>query len=191
MEALAPILAWLPEEPWALALALAALTLLVEDAAIAAGVALSGAGMIDFGAALAAVGLGIAVGDLLLYGGGAWAERLSWLRRRLPGAERLATVRDRLQRHLVLAVLVARVVPGLRLVTYTAAGLLRVPFGRFALLVTLAVAVWTVLLFALADAAGAGLAAAGLGPWGTAAVLFLLLTAVTLITGRLAGRLRP
>ncbi len=192
MEALAAIMDWLPAEPWALALALAALTLLVEDGAIAAGVALAGAGSIDFTLALTAVALGIAGGDLLLYGGGRWAERIAWVRRRLPGAERLARARAALERHMAAAVVVARIVPGLRLVTYTAAGALGVPFRRFALLVGVAVAVWTALLFHLADAAGTGLAMAfGLGPWGVAASLFLLLTGITLLAARLARRMAP
>lgn len=192
MDLVAPLLDRLPMEPWALAFGLAALTLLVEDGAVAAGVALSGAGLIDFGTALTAVALGIALGDLLLYGTGRWAQGAGPLRRRLPASDRLDRARGRLERHLISAVIVARIVPGLRLVTYTAAGVLRVPFLRFALLVSGAVAVWTGLLFVLADAAGAGLAVAfGMGPWTVAAVLFLTVGSVVLVAGRLAGRVGP
>jgi len=40
-------------------------------------------------------------------------------------------------------VLLARVIPGLRLVTYTACGFVRVPLLRFSAWVLLAVALWT------------------------------------------------
>jgi membrane protein DedA with SNARE-associated domain len=55
-------------------------------------------------------------------------------------------------------VLLARVIPGLRLLTYTAAGFLRVPFWPFSSWVMVAVSVWTIALFWFSSALGHHLA---------------------------------
>lgn len=143
--------------PAVIAAVLALTTLLLEDVAIAAGVALATQGAISWGLSLAAVGGGIALGDLGLYGLGLAATRVPWLRRRCVG-ERSVWARQQIQRRLPSAVLVARVVPGLRLVTYTACGFLRVPLLRFSAWVLLAVALWTLGLYALSVAVGQALA---------------------------------
>lgn len=144
--------------PGAIALALALTTLLVEDVAIAAGAALAARGSISWELALLAVGGGIALGDLGLYGLGALARRLPFLRRRYIGP-RTPVLREQLARRLPSAVLLARVIPGLRLVTYTASGFLRVSLPAFSLWVSVAVAAWTAGLFALGHAFGAWLTA--------------------------------
>jgi membrane protein DedA with SNARE-associated domain len=144
-------------DPWVVALALVLTTLLLEDVAIAAGVALATQGTISWGLSLAAVGGGIAGGDLGLYALGIGATRVPWLQRRYVG-ERSAWAREQVTRRLPSAVLLARVIPGLRLVTYTACGFLRVPFAPFSLWVLVAVALWTVALYGLSLAIGAGLA---------------------------------
>lgn len=144
-------------DPWVIALALVLTTLLLEDVAIAAGVALATQGTISWELSLAAVGGGIACGDLGLYALGIGATRMPWLRRRYIG-ERSAWARERLTRGLPSAVLLARVIPGLRLVTYTACGFLRIPLVPFAAWVFLAVALWTGALYGLSLAIGAALA---------------------------------
>ena len=144
-------------EPWVIALALVLTTLLLEDVAIAAGVALAAQGTISWGLSFAAVGGGIAGGDLGLYALGIGATRVPWLQRRCVG-ERSAWARDQVTRRLPSAVLLARVIPGLRLVTYTACGFLRVPFPAFSLWVLLAVTLWTGALYGLSLAVGAWLA---------------------------------
>lgn len=139
--------------PWAIVLALALTTLLVEDLAIAAGVAVAAQGSLSWGASFGAVAAGIAIGDVGLYALGLGATRLAWLRARVrPG--RGLVLRERLVRHLPSAVLLARVIPGLRLVTYTASGWLRVPLLPFCAWVALAVAAWTAGLYALSAALG-------------------------------------
>lgn len=143
--------------PAAIAVALALTTLLLEDLAIAAGVALAAQGLIGWPLSFAAVAGGIALGDLGLYGTGLLARRLPWLRRRTVG-DRAEWARAQITGRLASAVMLARVIPGLRLVTYTACGLLRVPFGAFAAWVMLAVALWTAGLYALAAAIGRQLA---------------------------------
>ena len=142
--------------PWVIVLVLVVTTFLLEDVAIAAGVALAAHGVISWPLSLAAVGGGIALGDVGLYAAGLGAHRIGWLRRRFIG-NRSLRAREQLERQLPSAVLIARVVPGLRLLTYTACGFVRVPIGRFTVWVLVAVAMWTGLLYALSVAVGAAL----------------------------------
>ena len=139
--------------PGVIALVLALTTLLLEDLAIAAGVALATQGLISWSLSLAAVGGGIALGDLGLYALGLGATRLPWLRRRYVGDKSL-WARDQITSRLATAVLLARVIPGLRLATYTACGFVRVPFWPFTAWVLLAVSLWTLGLYALSAAIG-------------------------------------
>ena len=143
--------------PAVIALVLALTTLLVEDLAIAAGVALATQGSISWGLSLGAVGGGIAIGDLGLYGLGLAATRVPWLQRRYVGA-RSDWARGQITRRLGSAMLVARVVPGLRLVTYTTCGFVRVPLLPFTAWVLVAVALWTLGLYGLSVAIGQTLA---------------------------------
>jgi len=143
--------------PAVVALVLALTTLLLEDVAIAAGVALATQGLISWELSLAAVAGGIALGDLGLYALGGAARRVPGLHRRFVG-DKSSWARQQLQRRLPSAVLLARVVPGLRLATYTACGFVRVPFAPFTAWVLLAVALWTAGLYALSAAIGAALA---------------------------------
>jgi membrane protein DedA with SNARE-associated domain len=128
--------------PWLVCSALALTTLLVEDLAIAAGVAVAAQGLLAWELSFAAVALGIAAGDIALYGLGVAAARAAWLPRRLPRL-RSALQPGALRQNLPTAVLLARVIPGLRLITYTACGFVRVPLLRFSAWVLLAVALWT------------------------------------------------
>ncbi len=143
--------------PGVIALVLALTTLLVEDLAIAAGVALATQGAISWGLSLGAVGGGIAIGDLGLYGLGLAATRVPWLQRRYLGAKS-DWARGQIVRRLSSAVLVARVVPGLRLLTYTTCGFVRIPLLPFTAWVLTAVSLWTVGLYALSVAVGQTLA---------------------------------
>ena len=176
--------------PWVIALGLAALTLLLEDAAIAAGILLAGDGTIGWPLAFAAVAGGIAGGDMLLYLLGAAARQVPLVRRHLVDARRAERLRHLLDRNVVTAVLIARVVPGMRLALYTACGLFSLPFALFALLVSAAVAVWTGLLFWLGSA-GAVLARQWGAPvWPAAVTLFVLLSLAPILTRRLAAVIR-
>jgi membrane protein DedA with SNARE-associated domain len=143
--------------PGVIAVVLALTTLLLEDLAIAAGVALATQGLIGWGLSLAAVGGGIAAGDIGLYGLGLAATRVSWLRTRYVG-EKSDWARGQIVRRLSSAVLLARVVPGLRLATYTTCGFVRVPLAPFTAWVLLAVGLWTLGLYLLSAAIGQALA---------------------------------
>lgn len=143
--------------PALIALALALTTLLLEDLAIAAGVALATQGLIGWPLSLLAVGGGIALGDLGLYALGLGARRVPWLERRYVG-EKSLRLRGRIESQLPSAVLLARVIPGLRLATYTACGFVRVRFAPFTAWVLLAVALWTLGLYGASVAIGRQLA---------------------------------
>jgi membrane protein DedA with SNARE-associated domain len=143
--------------PAVVAVALALTTLLLEDLAIAAGAALATQGLISWELAFAAVAGGIAVGDWGLYALGAAARRVRWLRRRYIG-ERSVRLSSALSQRLFSAVMLARVIPGLRLLTYTACGFLQAPLLAFLLWVLLAVSLWTAGLFVVASAIGQQLA---------------------------------
>lgn len=176
--------------PGAVALALALTTLLVEDLAIAAGAALAARGSISWELALLAVGGGIALGDLGLYGLGVAARRLPFLRRRYIGP-RTPLLRERLSSRLPSAVLLARVIPGLRLLTYTASGFLRVSLPAFSLWVAIAVSVWTAGLFAIGHAFGAWLTATLQVPAPLAVALPIVLLALVLPLLRRRGANSP
>ena len=161
--------------PGVIALALALTTLLLEDLAIAAGVALATQGLISWPLSLVAVGGGIALGDLGLYGLGLASSRLPWLRRYSVTPKSL-WARGHLGQRLPSAVLLARAIPGLRLATYTACGFLRVPLLPFAAWVLLAVSLWTLGLYVLSAAIGQALSRQlGLQPAVAVALPILLL----------------
>jgi membrane protein DedA with SNARE-associated domain len=162
--------------PGSIALALALGTLLLEDLAIAAGVAFATQGLISWELSLLAVGGGIALGDLGLYALGRAAHRLPALRRR--SAHALSQHLSALLTHrLPAVVLLARVVPGLRLPAYTACGFMRVPPAPFTAWVLASVALWTLALYALGLALGPALA----GPLGLPPALAVALPIVLLV----------
>lgn len=169
--------------PWVIALVLALTTLLVEDLAIAAGVAVAAQGSLSWGASFAAVAAGIALGDVALYALGAAATRHAWLQRRFVPAQRDA-LRERLARRLPSAVLLARVIPGLRLLTYTASGLLRVPLAPFCAWVALAVLLWTAGLYAASAALGHAIAQRFGVPVTVGVALPLIVLALVMPLGR-------
>ncbi len=174
--------------PAVIALALALTTLLLEDLAIAAGVALATQGLISWELSLAAVGGGIALGDLGLYALGLGATRVPWLRQRYVG-DRSTWAREQIMRRLPSAVMLARVVPGLRLATYTACGFVRVPILPFTAWVLLAVTLWTVGLYGLSAAIGQALARhLGLPPPLAVAIPILVLAAAVPLVRHLRTR---
>lgn len=176
--------------PWTIALGLAVLTLVLEDAAIAAGVLLVGDGAIGLPLAFLAVAGGIASGDMLLYLLGAAARRIPFIRHRIECGPHAQRAHRLLMRHQAIAVVIGRVVPGLRLAIYTVFGLVRAPFVPFALLVLAAVAIWTGALFWLGGA-GVSLAQRWGVPVGPAAVaFFVLLSLVPMLVRRAAAATR-
>ena len=174
--------------PWLIATVLALTTLLLEDLAIAAGVALATQGVIGWTLSMAAVGGGIAAGDVGLYALGLGATRIPWLHRRYVG-QRTLWAQHKLVQRLPSAVLLARVIPGLRLLTYTACGFVRVPLGRFCAWVVMAVTLWTVGLYGLSVAIGQHIAQRlGVSPPIAVALPILLLAAAVPLWRRVVQR---
>lgn len=140
-------------------LLLAAATLVSEDlTAISAGL-LVAQGRIGFVAAAAACFAGILIGDVLLF----WAGRLlgrPWTRRApfrwFLTEERIEASSAWLRRRGAAVIFASRFMPGLRLPTYFAAGVLRTGFLRFLTYFAAAVAVWTPLLVGLSSWLGEG-----------------------------------
>jgi membrane protein DedA with SNARE-associated domain len=142
---------------WLILLSLAVATFVLEDAAIAAGAALAAHGTILWIDAFCAVAGGIALGDLGLYGLGLAARSVPWLHRRYI-SDQPNMLKESLEPRLWSAVLLARVIPGLRLVTYTVCGFARVRLLSFCLAVVMAVALWTAGLFWFTASLGAVIA---------------------------------
>lgn len=126
-----------------LLLLLALATLVSEDfTCIATGLLVS-RGTIGFLPGTLACFVGIVAGDLLLYGAGRWIGR-TWAWARFRRAS------DWLTRRGPIVVLTSRFVPGSRLPTYVAAGVLHTPFLPFAGYFLLAAGLWTPLLVGVA-----------------------------------------
>ncbi len=141
---------------WQKSLAAAAGTLVLEDpTAIACGLLVAD-GHMSFATALVGLAGGIAAGDwgLYLLGRAAGPRLLRW---GLVSETRLTRASSTFRRGLVRTLVLSRFVPGLRLPTYIAAGVLRAPAWRFVTISALASIVWTLLLLTLATLIGESL----------------------------------
>jgi membrane protein DedA with SNARE-associated domain/pimeloyl-ACP methyl ester carboxylesterase len=125
---------------------LAVATFVSEDLATIGAGLLVAHGRLSFAAATLACFLGIFFGDLLLF----WAGRVLGRRAlRLPplswwlSEESLAQSSAWFARRGAAVILLSRVLPGTRLPTYVAAGVLRTSFWRFAAYFAFACALWT------------------------------------------------
>lgn len=139
-------------------LLLAAATLVSEDlTCIGAGV-MAAQGRIDFAAAAFACFLGIYVGDILLFFAGRYLGRPALHRAPLKWFLKSADVEKSsawFSRNGMAVIAASRFLPGARLPTYFAAGVLKTQFWRFALYFFLAAAVWTPILVGLSAVLGA------------------------------------
>ncbi len=171
-------------QPWVICIVLILTTFLLEDLAIAVAAVLAVQGLLSWELAVAAVAAGIALGDLGLYGLGVAANRVPALRRRLIDG-RGRWMGEQIARRYAGAIVLARVVPGLRLVTYTACGFYRLPFAPFCLWVVLAVVAWTGGLMWLSASIGAVLSEAlGIPPALAVALPIVLLALVLMLWSR-------
>ena len=121
-------------------------TFVLEDAATVLAAVRSEEGAIPIPVALAALYVGIVIGDIGLYGLGAASRRVGVLRRWLPD-ERTRPAREWICKRVFRVVLVCRFLPGMRLPTYTACGFFRANLKKFALAAVLATLMWTSALF--------------------------------------------
>ncbi len=110
---------------------------------------LAAKGEISSAVAFPALGIGIFIGENLLFGMGRLARIYPFFRR-LVDHERLTTLKEWVDQHIFSVVFITRFLPGFRLAIYFAYGFFGVPFIRFVVPSLLAVALWTGLLFILA-----------------------------------------
>ena len=141
-------LVYLGTNPLIVALVIVVATFILEDAATVAAAMLASDGVLPISLALMALIVGIVLGDVGLYGLGRLSTKSAWVRRLL---ERRKTIdiRNFMAQRLVPMVFAARFIPGTRFPSYTASGLLGLPFWRFASAAFVAVLLQTSLLFAL------------------------------------------
>jgi len=152
-EWLAQALALLSDSPPLQGILAGLATFVLEDPTTIGCGLLVAEGKMAFATALIGVSAGIAVGDVGLYGAGRLlGPRVVGHGPLTPGRIRRAS--SWFQRNLVLAVLVSRFVPGMRLPTYVSAGVLRAPLGRFVAVAVGASLVWTLVLLHLTIAVG-------------------------------------
>jgi membrane protein DedA with SNARE-associated domain len=163
-----------------IALSLAIATLVSEDLTCIAAGALVAGGQIGFLPATAACFAGIAVGDLLLFLAGRVVGRrlLDWgIVRKRVSAHALERSTAWFQRRGFFVVLLTRFLPGTRLPTYLAAGMLRTSVARFTAWFLLAAALWTPLLVGTSAFVGTELTQSGLAA-GRELVIRMLIGAV-------------
>ncbi len=170
------------------ALALAAGAFITEDGAGLAAGSLIAQGLVHPLAAGLGVFAGIWIGDLVLFVIGRnlrpLARRWAWARHRLEDP-RVARAAQWLDQRTWQVMAVTRVLPGSRLPTYLAAGLVGMSTRRFMWWTAIACLLWTPLLLLL-GAGGAGLASVLLPhwpPWAVAGVAFASLIVLVIVLG--------
>lgn len=142
------LLAWAGHHPLLQAAAIIVGTFILEDAATVLAAMQADEGKLSAALALAALYVGIMLGDLGLYGLGWLGARAPIVARVLP-PHRTEAIRAWLQGRVFKVVLVSRFLPGLRLPTYTTCGFVGANLRQFALAVVIATICWTSLLFGL------------------------------------------
>jgi membrane protein DedA with SNARE-associated domain len=123
-------------------------TFLLEDAATVLAAMQADEGKLSAALALAALYVGIMLGDLGLYGLGWLGARAPLVARLLP-PHRSDAIRAWLQGRVFKVVLISRFLPGLRLPTYTTCGFVGAHLRQFAFAVVIATICWTSLLFGI------------------------------------------
>lgn len=132
-------------------------SLLLEDAATVGTGLLAAAGAVDPLAAVLTLTFGTAAGDMALHAVGRWLGSYRWVaaRRNEP---RFARAVEWVGRRSWIALAAARFLPGFRLPTYLASGVLKLPVGGCAAVILAASVIWTPALFFISCAQGAAIA---------------------------------
>lgn len=121
-------------------------TFILEDpTTIMVGV-LAADGVIPIPLALVSLWIGIAVGDVGVYGLGALARTHPRLAK-FVDHDLIVPFRTWIETNYMMTIFSVRFVPGLRLPTYTASGFFRSPLRKFAIASIGATLIWTTLLF--------------------------------------------
>ena len=170
----ADLLSYSDNAPWLIFLIIIGMTFILEDAATIGAALLAADGVITPELAISALFIGIAIGDLGLYGLGRYAATHPKARAWIEGM-RGQNIADWAQRRTWSMVFASRFVPGMRLPTYVGAGFLKAPFLQFTLAVLAATALWTILLFSIVFFLGEHVLDE-LGPWKWAVGVGLIAT---------------
>lgn len=135
-------------------------TFLSEDLACITAGSMAARMQMHLWSAVLAAYVGIVAGDLLLYcvgyASGGFLLNTRWVRHYLK-PEKIARAKSWLEISGAKMIVLSRFVPGTRLPTYVAAGVLRMPVARFTLLLLFAALVWTPLLVVASYLSGAWL----------------------------------
>lgn len=162
-------------------------TFVLEDAATVLAAMQVQDGHLQWVVGLAALYVGIVLGDLGLYGLGRMAT-LWPLASRLMPVHRRAASKEWVETRVFRVVFVSRFIPGARLPTYTACGYLKANFGRFALAAVLATSIWTTLLFILSCHVGQFLIDHfGAWRWAGAAIFAVVIVLIGRAVSRIQG----
>ncbi|MFA6961851.1 MAG: alpha/beta fold hydrolase [Opitutaceae bacterium] len=148
---------WTGERRVVMLVLLVVATLVSEDLTCIAAGLLVATGKLTFGPAAVACFTGIFVGDLLLVLAGRWLGHgvlKRWPLRGRVSPEAVARAEQWFSQRGAWVILASRFMPGTRLPTYVAAGILRMPWTKFTLWFALACALWTPLLVGVAAVVG-------------------------------------
>jgi membrane protein DedA with SNARE-associated domain len=177
-------------DPWIVAVLLSGATFILEDPATVGGAILSSEGVIHPMGALAALYVGIVLGDLGLYGLG-WLGARNRRVQHFLEHKRVAKAGAWMGERLIGTIVTSRFIPGMRLPVYTACGLFGLSFKRFVLTVLVAVAVWTTVLFyAIYYFGVAVMEDLGAWRWAVAAGLVIAIILLPRLVRRLVGTRR-
>jgi membrane protein DedA with SNARE-associated domain len=143
---IASLLVWAGQHPLLQAAVIVIGTFILEDAATVIAAMQADDGKLSSALALAALYVGIILGDLGLYGLGRLSAKVPMVARMLP-PHRTEAIRAWLDGRVFKVVLISRFLPGLRLPTYTTCGFVGANLRQFALAVVIATICWTTLLF--------------------------------------------
>jgi membrane protein DedA with SNARE-associated domain len=178
--------------PLALVLLLAVSTFVSEDLTCVAAGVLAAQGRASFALAAGGCLLGIYAGDLLIFLAGRFLGRPALGRaplKRLIKPEDVERSSAWFGRRGAAVVLLSRFLPGTRVATYFAAGVLDMSFWKFSLYLFIAAAVWTPMLVGLSMLLGAEVIKSSLAAGQGAVVKALLSGIVALILVKLIVRL--
>ena len=177
------LLVWAGHHPILQGVAIVLGTFILEDAATVFAAMQAGDGSLSATLALVSLYIGVALGDLGLYGLGRVACLLPWVERAVP-PRRQSVIRAWLNGNVFRVVLVSRFLPGLRLPTYTTCGFVGANLRQFVLAAVVGTICWTSRLFGVSLRAGRFLMV-HLGTWRWAGAAGFLVFIV--IAGRLAA----
>jgi len=169
--------------PATILLLIIAATFVLEDAATVAVGMLAAHGTVSIELALLGLVLGTIIGDFGLHLLGRWAAD-SPRTQRMRLKPKIAQAEAWLQRRQLSALALARFIPGLRLPTFVASGVLKFPLFRTLAVLSVVTLIWTPALFWLSHSIMVAAETIGLIGW----ILAGLLLVSALIAPRIAER---